>query len=66
MITPRRKFWGWGYDGDVLSPGEVKWLEGAWANLFGISQFDPTPPPTAEEIQLRPSRLTIPASLLPT
>lgn len=64
MIAPRRKFWGWGFEGDILPPGEVRWLEGAWAKLFGVSQFDLTPPPTAEEIQLRPSRLTIPASLL--
>ncbi|HEX9131896.1 MAG TPA: FAD-binding oxidoreductase [Ktedonobacteraceae bacterium] len=64
MSSARRKFWGWGYEGDVLSPGEVRWLEGAWANLFRVSQFDLTPPPAAEEIRLRPSRLTIPASLL--
>jgi alkyldihydroxyacetonephosphate synthase len=64
MGNPRRKFWGWGYEGDVLSPDEIRWLEGAWAKQFRISQFEITPPPTAEEIRLRPSRLTIPARLL--
>ncbi len=64
MVQPRLKFWGWGYEGDVLSPDEVRWLEARWAKLFLVSQFERTPPPVAEEIHLRPSRLTIPAALL--
>jgi alkyldihydroxyacetonephosphate synthase len=64
MVQPRRKFWGWGDEGDVLSPEEVEWLEGAWAKLFLVSHFERTPPPTVEEIRLRPSRFTIPARLL--
>jgi alkyldihydroxyacetonephosphate synthase len=64
MVQPRRKFWGWGNEGDVLSPEEVEWLEGAWAKLFLVSHFERTPPPTVEEIRLRPSRFTIPARLL--
>ncbi len=60
---PRRKFWGWGYEGDVLSAAEVQALEGRLSAMFGISQFERTPPPTAEEISLRPPRLTIPAHL---
>jgi pimeloyl-ACP methyl ester carboxylesterase len=65
MAQPRLKFWGWGYEGEVLAPDEVRWLEGMWAQQFHIHQFDPTPPPTADEIHLRPSRLSIPAPLLP-
>lgn len=64
MGKPRRKFWGWGYEGDVLSHDEVRWLEGRWAKQFKVSQFEITPPPAEEEISLRPCRLTIPASLL--
>lgn len=64
MGQPRRKFWGWGYEGDVLSPDEVRWLESAWAKQFRISQFEVTPPPAVEEIHLRPSRLAIPARLV--
>jgi len=64
MVEPKLKFWGWGYEGDVLAPEEVRWLECMWAKQFRISQFDLTPPPTAEDIRLRPSRLTIPAALL--
>ncbi|MDQ2907598.1 MAG: FAD-binding oxidoreductase [Chloroflexota bacterium] len=65
MPTTRRKFWGWGPEGDVLSSGEVRWLEGRWARQFGVSQFEYTPPPTENEIHLRPPRLSAPASLLP-
>ncbi len=65
MTTPRRKFWGWGYEGDVLSSTELQWLERGLAARFGVSQFEVTPPPTVEEIDLRPSRLAIPLSLQP-
>ena len=64
MGKPRRKFWGWGYEGDVLSPDEIRWLESAWAKQFRISQFEVTPTPAVEEIHLRPSRLAIPARLV--
>src|SRR5260370_27386432 len=64
MVQPKLKFWGWGYEGDVLARDDVRWLERRWANQFRISQFDLTPPPTAEDIRLRPSCLTIPATLL--
>jgi alkyldihydroxyacetonephosphate synthase len=63
MGKPRRKFWGWGYEGDVIPPDEMRWLEGRWAKQFKVSQFERTPPPTGEEIRLRPCRLTIPARL---
>lgn len=63
MGKPRRKFWGWGYEGDVIPPDEMRWLEGRWAKQFMVSQFERTPPPTEEEIRLRPCRLTIPARL---
>ncbi len=65
MVQPRLKFWGWGYEGDVLSPDEVGWLESMWAQQFRVPQFDLTSAPAAEDIRLRPPRLTIPAALLP-
>ena len=64
MTQPRLKFWGWGYEVEALAPDEISWLEGAWAKQFRVRQFDLTPPPTADEIRLRPSRLSIPPSLL--
>jgi len=63
MAQPRLKFWGWGYEGEALTPDEIRWLEGAWAQQFHVRQFEPTLPPTAEEIQLRPSRLSVPDPL---
>lgn len=63
MEHPRRKFWGWGYEGNVLSLAEVQRLESRLAQQFGVSHFEYTPPPTVEEIRLRPPRLSIPTSL---
>ncbi len=63
MAQPRLKFWGWGYEGEALTPDEIRWLEGAWAKQFHVRQFDLALPPTAEEIQLRPSRLSVPGPL---
>jgi alkyldihydroxyacetonephosphate synthase len=65
MAQPRLKFWGWGYEGEVLAPDEVRWLERMWAQQFRVRQFDLTPPPSADEIHLRSCRLSIPAPLLP-
>ena len=44
MAQPRLIFWGWGYEGEVLAPGEVWWLERMWAQQFRVRQFDLTPP----------------------
>ncbi len=65
MAQPKLKFWGWGYEGEALAPGEIRWLESAWAKQFHVRQFGLTLPPTADEIHLRPSRLSIPASQIP-
>jgi alkyldihydroxyacetonephosphate synthase len=63
MSARRRKFWGWGYEGDILSKEELNWLEETWAAFFGVDQFEATPPPTVEEIDLPPPRLSIPSQL---
>jgi alkyldihydroxyacetonephosphate synthase len=63
MSTTRRKFWGWSYEGDVLSPTEIAWLEQGLAARFGITQFEVMPAPTMAEIDLRPARLSVPLSL---
>ena len=66
MAQPRLKFWGWGYEGEALTPDEIRRVEGAWAHQFHVRQFDLALPPTAEEIQLRPSRLSVPGPLQAT
>ncbi len=57
------KFWGWGYEDDRLSVEEIIWLEQKWAKTLGVSHFEVTPFPRAEDIQLYPPRLAIPAAL---
>jgi alkyldihydroxyacetonephosphate synthase len=62
-MAPRKlKFWGWGYE-DGLSPQVQKHVEFTMAERFGVNQWEKTPPPTIEEIQLQPSRLSLPQSL---
>ncbi|MEK6324611.1 MAG: FAD-binding oxidoreductase [Acidobacteriota bacterium] len=63
MHERRRKFWGWGWEGEGLTPEELKRLDPVWAKRLGVSEFEVTPPPTAEEISLRPPRIAIPSSL---
>jgi alkyldihydroxyacetonephosphate synthase len=59
----RRKFWGWGYEGEVLTPEETRWLEATWAAFFGVDHFEVTPPPAPEEIALPSPRLAPPTHL---
>jgi alkyldihydroxyacetonephosphate synthase len=63
MQRRRRKFYGWGYEGDEVSSGEIAGFERAWARLLGVSSFDPVPFPRAEDISLRSPRVTIPDAL---
>jgi alkyldihydroxyacetonephosphate synthase len=35
----RRKFYGWGYEGDEVSPQEIAEFEKAWTRLLGVSGF---------------------------
>jgi alkyldihydroxyacetonephosphate synthase len=59
----RRKFYGWGYEGDDVSPQEIAEFEKAWTRLIGASDFAAVPFPTEGSINLRPSRVKVPASL---
>lgn len=63
MNERRLKFWGWGHADDLLPAEDQRWLEAGWARRFGVDGFEVTKAPVAEEITLRPPRLTIPASL---
>jgi alkyldihydroxyacetonephosphate synthase len=63
VAEARLKFWGWGYETEQLTPGEVSHLAAAYAARFGVSGFDATPPPRAEEIELRGPRVEAPHSL---
>lgn len=63
MEDRRRKFYGWGYEGDEVSPEEVQEFERAWTRLLGVPTFEATPFPTLGSIALRRSRVTVPAAL---
>ncbi|MDP6563393.1 MAG: FAD-binding oxidoreductase [Alphaproteobacteria bacterium] len=63
MADKRRSFYGWGYQEDAVSAEELGWFERAWADLFGVDQFDPVPMPREGEIELRAPRVAIPKSL---
>lgn len=63
MQKRRRKFYGWGYEGDEVSGDEIAEFEKAWTRLLGVSGFEPVPFPSAESIELRAPRVTVPESL---
>jgi alkyldihydroxyacetonephosphate synthase len=56
-----RQFYGWGYEGDEVSPQEVVEFEKAWTRR--LPGFTAVPFPTEDSINLRPSRVKVPASL---
>src|SRR5580658_4798891 len=59
----RRKFYGWGYEGDEVSPQEIAEFEKAWTRLLGVSGFTAVTFPSEDSINLRPCRVKVPASL---
>jgi alkyldihydroxyacetonephosphate synthase len=63
MTGKRRKFWGWGWEGEGLIDAELKQIDGFWAKQFSANDLKITPPPEADEIELRASRVAIPRSL---
>ncbi len=63
MTSRKLKFWGWGFEDTLLTANEIALLEGNYAKHLGMSGFQATPAPKAEEISLRKPRLEIPSSL---
>jgi alkyldihydroxyacetonephosphate synthase len=61
----RRKFWGWGLEGDGLSRSELEELGATFARRLGIEGVRMQDPPRTEELDLRAPRLSPPASLGP-
>ena len=59
----QKKFYAWGYADEDLTPDEIKFWEKGIAERYRLSTFDVTPPPKAEEITLRPSRVVVPSAL---
>lgn len=62
MHERRRKFYGWGYEGDTVSPAETAEFESAWSRLLGVDHFEAVPFPKEDDIDLRAPRIQAPAS----
>lgn len=63
MSAPRRKFWGWGYEGQGPSAEQERGIAQALAGRFGVALPDPVPSPRIEEIELRAPRVAPPPAL---
>ena len=61
----QKKFYAWGYADEDLTADEIRPWEAEIAKRYGINGFDVTPPPKADEITLRKSRVDVPAALQP-
>src|SRR5262249_55111475 len=59
----RRKFWGWGVEGDGLAVGEIEHLGAAFAGRLGIDGLRVQEPPRVDELELSVPRPAPPASL---
>jgi alkyldihydroxyacetonephosphate synthase len=59
----RRKFWGWGLEGDGLTASEIRQLGSTLAGRFGVDTVGVLEPPHVGELELRAPRLEPPESL---
>ena len=48
----KRKFWGWGFEDQVLSDEEETIVESRIAKNFGLSEIETLPLPLAKNIDL--------------
>ncbi|MGH6943409.1 MAG: FAD-binding oxidoreductase, partial [Geminicoccaceae bacterium] len=62
-MARRLKFWGWGYEGDGLTPDETEWVFRIYRARLGTSDLAGPPPPKVEEIALPAPRLRPPRTL---
>jgi alkyldihydroxyacetonephosphate synthase len=63
VSTRRRKFWGWGYEGDGLSDDEIEAVARLAASRFGPGDLRAQAPPRISDISLRPPRVHPPDSI---
>jgi alkyldihydroxyacetonephosphate synthase len=59
----RRKFWGWGVDGQGPDEDNMSHIATALASRFDCQLQAPVPVPRIEEIDLAPPRIKPPASM---
>jgi alkyldihydroxyacetonephosphate synthase len=63
QIGGRLKHFGWGREGEGLTPAEETAALDRYQRLFGVTQFDEVAPPPLAEIALAAPRITPPGSL---
>jgi alkyldihydroxyacetonephosphate synthase len=59
----QKKFYAWGYADEGLTEEEISHWEVDIARRYGLSAFDVSAPPEADEITVRAPRITVPATL---
>jgi alkyldihydroxyacetonephosphate synthase len=64
VTAARRKFWGWGMEGEGPGEEQEKGIARALSTRFGVA-LERVAPPRIEEIALRPPRISPPSALLP-
>jgi alkyldihydroxyacetonephosphate synthase len=62
-VAARRRFWGWGREGEGLTGAEREQLGATFAERFGLDGVRVEQPPRLEELDLAAPRLTPPASI---
>src|SRR5215472_1934122 len=65
MTKPRLKFFGWGREGEGMTPEEEDFAFRRLGERFGVERAAGLPAPRLEDIALRAPRITPPASLAP-
>jgi alkyldihydroxyacetonephosphate synthase len=63
QAATRRKFWGWGREGEGLNRRELEGLGATFADRFGLDGVRTQEPPRVEELELAAPRLAPPDSI---
>jgi alkyldihydroxyacetonephosphate synthase len=64
-VTRRRKFWGWGYEGEGPTREQQEQMAKTLAEMFHLDELTVADPPAVDELELPPPRLDPPRSLAP-
>jgi len=65
MTQPRLKHFGWGREGEGITPEEEAFVWTRIKERFRIDEFEEIKPPRLDEIELHPPRVKPPAALAP-
>ena len=63
MTASRLKYFGWGREGEAMTPEEELFALQTYRDLFGVGEFASVPVPDLDAVALRASRLSPPTAL---